>query len=109
MWWILGIVGIIIIIYIIGIILVASSETIENVKFHDGGFLNLGFTTNDNREMTAHDVRKGLIWPITLIVFFITGCFYFLNEILRGFLLIFNLEYKNTKMYKTINKWFLGF
>ena len=104
MWWILGIIGIII--YIIGIIVASTSETIENVKLNDGGLFNMGYITNDNRDLTAHDVRKGLIWPATFIFFFATGILFLLNELLKGFLLIFNYKYKNTKMYKTINKWF---
>jgi len=99
-WTITGIV-----IYIIGIIIYVTGEIITNVKFHDGGFLGMGYSTNDNRDVTPSDVRKGLLWPLMLVYFMVRVPIAVLNDLIYGFLLIFNIEYNKTRLYKVIDKW----
>lgn len=95
-----------IIIYFIGILIEVSISTITNVKFHEGGFLNMGYTTHDNKETTPKDVRSALLWPIKFILFIIKTPIFFLNEdIIPILLLIFGFKYKNTKIYKFIEKY----
>lgn len=96
-----------IIFYISIVIVYTSSKTIKNVEFHDGGFLNMGYTTHENRETTPKDMRLGLIWPIIFIWWFFKSIIWILHDyFLNGILLIFGFKYNITKMYKKISNYF---
>ena len=94
-----------ILVYFIGLGIVANSETIQNVKFHKGGFLNLGYTTNNNRRIEKKDIIKGMIWPVDLVWSMFRGCIGIINEILGVFLLLFNSNYRDSKFYEKIDDW----
>lgn len=91
------------IVYIIGIIGYIHTETIDDVRFHEGGFLGMGYHTCLHRAITTKDARKGLLWPILLIFWFIKGIAWSLNDLVASILLIFNYKYKETKVYKFID------
>lgn len=93
-----------VVIYFIGICVYVSGEVIKDVKFHEGGFLNMGYTTCSHRNTTPKDVRMGLLWPILLTFWFIKTFIWILNDLLAPALLIFNYNYKKSKIYKFINK-----
>ncbi len=95
-----------IIFYIVGIITYIITFIEENVEFHDGGFLGMGYTTSDHRRMTPKDMRKGLIWPILFIIFFIKLLILLLNDIIYAIILIFGIDYSNTRIYKFIDNKF---
>lgn len=99
MWWLIGI-------YLIGVVLDVSTRTCENFKFHEGGFLNMGYDTHDNRDVTPHDIRIGLLWPIHLLIYMISGILWIINDFIKMILLTFNIRYSNTKLYKMIDKFF---
>lgn len=104
MMWIFII--LIVAIYLIFVFVEISCRTIDNVKFHDGGFLNMGYTTHSNRNPDRKDVLIAMIWPIILIIWFIKTTIWLINiDILPIPLLLFNIKYKKTKMFKLINKW----
>ena len=93
------------IIYVIGIFIYVSTEVKENFKFHEGGFLGLGYTTNDTREATVKDVWKGLIWPILILLYLLKATIWIINEdVIPLICLVVNFKYKRTKMYKFIEK-----
>lgn len=103
MWWILIIFGIIF--YIAIIYIDVSNETTENVNFHDGGFLGLGFTTCDHRDATPQDVRRALIWPIRGFWWFTKTSIWIFAESIHGVLLIFNYRFRESNIYKKIETW----
>lgn len=103
MWWLIGI-GVLI--YLIGVGLDVSTQACENFKFHEGGFLNMGYTTHDDRDITPHDIRFGLLWPIRLFIYFVGGVLWIMHDFIRIALLTFNIRYGNTKLYKKIDKFF---
>lgn len=88
--------------YIIGILTYVFTETTTNVEFHEGGFLNMGYTSHDNRSATSKDMWKGLIWPILFLWWFIKAVTMILHFLLGLFLLIFGIKYKNSQLYKKI-------
>lgn len=93
--------------YLIGIGVYVSTETAEDFKYYDGGFLGLGYTTNSNRETTPKDVRLGLIWPILFIISVIKMTIWLINDILYFILLIIGYDYRKTKIYNFIDKKFI--
>lgn len=95
----------VIVFYLIGILADIYCETMENVKLHDGGFLNMGYSTCDHRDATTRDVRMSLIWPLRLVWFFVKGFIMIGNDIFAGFLLVFNYRFKETKTFKKIERW----
>lgn len=98
-----------IIVYIIGIAASIDCDTVHNVKFHNGGFLGMGYTTEDHRKATSKDAWKSLIWPLLLFWYFLSGilCIFFTDIIYFPFLLIGKHEwYKGTKFYQFMNKLF---
>ncbi len=101
--WIVSIVCFLI--YIVGVVIVANSETEENIKFHSGGFLGLGDFSSTHREMQPKDVWLGVIWPLLLLVFFMQGIIGILNFSVNLVGLIFGLHYSRTRLYKVIDSW----
>ena len=93
------------IIYIIGIFVSCHSDTIENAKFHDGGFLNMGYTTCDHRNLTTRDVRLSLIWPLRVLICLVCVIALMAHGVLKWFFLIFNFRYGETKIYEAIDRW----
>ncbi len=93
----------VIFIYLIGFITEISVCTIKDVKHHDGGFLNMGYSTYNNKELTSKDTWLSLVWPIRFIFYFFKTTIWLINEdIINIALLIFGCKYKNTKIYKII-------
>lgn len=90
--------------YAFGIYLYIDSKTTENVKFHDGGFLGLGYTTCGFRETTAKDARMSLLWPILLALLFTKTIAWMLHNCLSFIPLLLGFNYKSTKTYKYIDK-----
>ena len=43
-------------IYIVILLVDINSSTIDNVKFHEGGFLNAGYSTNDSNDLKTVDI-----------------------------------------------------
>jgi hypothetical protein len=97
---------IIVFVYIAGICAYVSAETIEKIEFHEGGFLGMGYTTNSNRDVTPKDMRMALLWPILLTFWFIKTTIWILNDLLSFVLLIFGYKYRESKIFKFINKKF---
>jgi hypothetical protein len=93
------------IIYIVGIFMSCHDDTTENAKLHEGGFLNMGYITCDHRDLTPSDVRRSLIWPLRLLLFFVWAVASTIHDVLKGFLLIFNFRYGETRIYKAIDGW----
>lgn len=91
-------------IYFVGICAYVSGEIIKDRKFHEGGFLNMGYTTYSHRDTTPKDVRMGLLWPILLAFWFVKASIWILNDLLAFVLLIFSYNYKESKIYKFVNK-----
>lgn len=91
-----------VVIYIVFVFVEVNCSTTINTKYHDGGFLGLGYITSGNREAEPRDVRRALIWPIIGVIFFVKSIVWILNDIVAGFLLIFNFNYKQTKLYQFI-------
>ena len=92
------------VVYLLGIAVDIHCETMQNVKFHDGGFLNMGYTTCNHRDASPKDVRRALIWPLRLVFWFSIATFWLVHDLLKGILLIFNFRYGETKLYKKIDK-----
>lgn len=88
--------------YVVGILTYVFSETMTNVKSHEGGFLNIGYTTHDNRNATTKDMWKGLIWPILFLWWFVKAIILILNTLMGLFLLIIGIKYNNSNLYKII-------
>lgn len=88
--------------YIVGILTYVYTETVTNVKFHEGGFLNIGYTTCDNKDVTSKNMWKGLIWPILALWWLVKAITMILNLLLGLFLLIFGIKYYNSQLYKKI-------
>jgi hypothetical protein len=88
--------------YVVGVLTYVFAETMSNVEFHEGGFLNMGYTSHDNRSATPKDMWKGLIWPILLLWWFIKAVILILNLLLGLFLLVFGIKYYKSKSYKII-------
>lgn len=97
------------VIYIIGVSICCYTATIENVEFHDGGFLSMGYTTCDHRDLTPKDARHSLIWPLVILAYGICiaaySIVYLANNMFKVFLLIFNFRYAKTKMYEVVEEW----
>lgn len=93
-----------IIVYAVGIFTYIDLETSMNFKWHDGGFLGLGYTTNDYRETTTKDARLSLLWPVLLVFWFIKTLLWVFNDCLGFVFLLFRLDYRNTKIYNYIDK-----
>lgn len=93
-----------IVIYFVGICAYVSGETIKDTKFHEGGFLNMGYTTCSHRDATPKDIRMSLLWPILLTFWLVKASIWILNDLLAFVLLIFNYNYKESKIHKFIDK-----
>lgn len=91
------------IIYIGGILAYLDAETIGEVEFHEGGFLNFGYTTCSNREVTVKDVRLSLIWPFVLMMYVVKSSISIFNDCLGFIFLIVGFKYKNTRLHKYID------
>jgi len=98
--------GVIIAIYIIFVFVYVYNETMCDVEVHEGGFLNMGYTTHSNRETTPRDVWKGVIWPLILVVCFVKTVIWLLNDLACTFLLLFGFYYKRTALYEWIHRVF---
>jgi hypothetical protein len=88
--------------YIIGVLTYVYTATMVDFKSHEGGFLNMGYTTHDNRSATSKDMWKALIWPMLSLWWFVKVIAEILHLLLGLFLLIFGIKYKNSQLYKKI-------
>lgn len=88
--------------YVIGVLTYVYTETITNVKSYEGGFLNIGYTTHDNKNPTTKIMWKGLIWPILLLWWFVKAVTMILHLLLGLFLLVFGIKYYESETYKKI-------
>ena len=94
-----------IIVYIIMIFVTVNNDTVTDVEYHIGGFLNMGYFSNSNREPTTKDVWLAIIWPIRAILFFIKGILWIINDdIIPVVLLLVGYRYKNTSLYSYLEK-----
>jgi len=91
--------------YLLGIFVTVHSETAENTKFHEGGFLGTGYTTCSHREATPKDAWLGVIWPLLLLWVIIKAVIWITNDLLSGIFLLFGFRYKKTGFYKIIDRW----
>ena len=80
----------VVVFYVAVVFVDVHTETMYDIKFHDGGFLNMGYTTHSNRDATPRDVRRALIWPIRGIWWFTKATIWIMADVTHGFLLIFN-------------------
>ncbi|MFW6046954.1 MAG: hypothetical protein ACOCP4_04120 [Candidatus Woesearchaeota archaeon] len=95
-----------IIFYIYGIYIFINEKTVEDVEFHDGGFLGMGFTTCTHRNVTPKDVRESIFWPIILLYYILKWMIWFINDIIHFIGLIFGFYYNKTRLYKFIDEKF---
>lgn len=100
LWVVLGI------FYIVVIFIDLDTETTTNTKYHDGGFLNMGYTTSSNRDANTKDVWWAIIWLPRLVLFFIAILLGTINDVLVVVLLLVGFKYKETEMYYKLNKLF---
>ena len=91
-------------IYIMGILAYIDIETMENAKFHKGGFLGLGYITNSNRKINVKDSRMSLLWPALSVFWFVKTSLWIFHDCFSFIILLSGFDYKNTKMYKYIDK-----
>lgn len=89
--------------YLVITSLFLSTNTITNTEYHEGGFLNMGYTSNSHREATPKDVWVALAWPLFFGLEFIRCLMQLLNDLLCYLLLMFGIKYKKTRMYKLID------
>ena|SRR3989304_7116042 len=94
-----------IIIYLVGIVGYISTKTLDRVEFHEGGFLNMGYTISSNRDMTTKDAWLSLIWPVLFIFFIIKLSIWAGNELFIFPCILVGLKYKDTELYKKIDRW----
>jgi hypothetical protein len=92
--WIVGIV-----IYFIFVAVDIAFETTTDVKFHQGGFLGLGYTTCGKRETEPKDVWWALIWPFRFVWWFACGVFSMLFDVICCVFLAFGFRLKDTKFF----------
>lgn len=95
-----------IIFYVVGIILFIDNETVEDVTFHDGGFLGMGYTDCTHRKITSKDARKSIIWPIIFLYSLSKTVIWAINDIIYFIGLLFGLYYNKTRLYKFIDEKF---
>lgn len=72
--------------YIIGVYISIHSQRPVNFWFYDPIF-------------TPREIRRGLIWPILLLIWLIQGTLLILNDFLWMILYAFDFEYRKTRMY----------
>ena len=92
-----------IVFYIIMIFIDINSSTSSNYEYHDGGFMNMGYTTCKYRDPTPHDVRMAIIWPIRFLVSFIKMILSLIHDMLAYIMLLFGYDYFKTSIYEKIN------
>jgi hypothetical protein len=93
------------IVYLIGIYASVDCDTMENVEHHDGGFLNMGYTTSSNRDATPKDIRLALIWPLRGLWWFIRTTLWLVNEDVIHYIgLIFGFNYRDTNICRKISR-----
>jgi len=91
-------------IYIVILLVDINSSTIDNVKFHEGGFLNAGYSTNDSNDLKTVDIWKAVFWPVRLFFVFLPKEVLCLINFLVGILLLaFGCEYRKSKLYNWID------
>lgn len=88
--------------YVVGVLTYVYTETITNIKSHEGGFLNMGYTTHDNKNATTKIMWKALLWPILFLWWFVKAITMILNLLVGLFLLIFGIKYHKSNLYKKI-------
>lgn len=52
-----------------------------------------------NFSYTPREIRRGLIWPILILIWLIQEIILILNDFLWMFLFAFNFEYRKTRLY----------
>ena len=94
-------------IYIVGIIFYIYNETAENIEFHEGGLLGIGYNTCSNRKITFKDIKMSLLWPTMGVTWFIkTTVWMTLDSLDFIFLFFCYKKYKKSKFYKFMNRIF---
>lgn len=94
------------VLWIVGIAIDISTETDKDIRYHKGGFLGLGYTTCSKRNTTTHDVRWAMLWPLRLIKWSTLIFIWICHDLYAVILLAFGIQYKYSKKYKKIDKWF---
>lgn len=92
-------------VYLLVFFVSIACDTTENVEYHDGGFLNLGFTTCDYRRATTKDVWKAIFWPIRAVWFTLKGIILLTNLVLGLVLLIVGIKYNRSEIHDKIEDW----
>ena len=92
-------------VYLVGIGGYISIKTVDSIEFHEGGFLNMGYTTSSNRDMTTSDAWLSLLWPGILILNIVKLSVWVGNELLIFPCILVGLNYKDTALYKKISGW----
>ena len=91
----MGISGILLIVYVIGVIIEINCSTIhmewdgENWRDFD-------------RKLTTKDVHKALIWPITFTLMICLAIICFIHEVIGIVLLALGIQYTSSSMYYKI-------
>ncbi len=94
-WFVLGI-------YVIGIMIDYNTSRYHNYEYHEGGFLNMGYSTHDIRDGTPKDVWWALIWPIKVVWYVVLSLLSISHDIITFLFLMFGFKYKETKLHKKI-------
>jgi len=95
-----------IVFYVIMIFVDIESTTSYDFKYHEGGFMNMGYSTCKHRDPTPHDVRMALIWPIRFIICVVKMILSLIHDILAYVILLFGYDYFKTVTYKKIDNLF---
>ena len=94
-----------IIVYIVFIFISINVDRVTDVEFHEGGFLNMGYTTNSTREPTTKDVWLAIIWPLRFIIFLTKGILWIINDdVISIICLLVGYKYKNTSLYSYLER-----
>ena len=95
-----------IVFYAIMIFVEIDTLTSYDFRYHDGGFMNIGYSTCKHKDPTPYDVRMAVIWPIRFIVYITKMILSLIHDVLAYVMLFFGYEYFKTSIYKKIDNLF---
>ena len=105
-WWLWGIGG-----YAGFMWCVIHNRTITDTEVHEEKHTSIFssgyYCSHIYRDVKPSDVWIGLIWPLLFVKWFLICAMGLLNELLVFILIAFGFEYKETKMYRKLESWFL--
>lgn len=96
------------VIYIVGVCIELSCRIIDTVTLSEKGGIFGGPTiSSTNREATTKDVWMVMVWPVTGLWFLCKDIIWLINNgVVNFFMLLIGIQYKNTRMYKWIDRVF---